>query len=128
VCQVLNKIDFIYTSGQSCSGSYKDHGQYVNQIKGHEVDKDLYLGFIKIRADTSDPMFSSFNDGLESLCGLQITVCTNDDGIIINKNPSVKRLRIDAYVPEEVLDPAHPKHQTYLTEIWNKFELYLIEF
>ena len=70
----LNKIDFVYTKGESCSATPKDHGgEYANRVKeGFGIGTGL-MGYIILRADTSDPRFLPFKRGLENLCNVELS-------------------------------------------------------
>lgn len=120
----LNQIDFIYTKEESCSGTPKDHeGEYVDRIKPYfESIGEGEMGFINLRADTSDPRYISFKKGLENLCDVELVeIDYNDPDNNFQRQKGIKNKAIKAAVPScIVLNKNHPDYQNYLSDKWKK--------
>jgi hypothetical protein len=134
VVQGVNRIDFLYASGQSCSGSFKDHKEYLCRLKEPFQDR-REQGFVIVRADTSDSRFAVLERGLELICNVAVNeIPSMPDGRPYSGDDSyqrqegVKNIALQAFVPKEVLDGRHPLHATYLTEVWQNVARFLRRF
>ncbi|MFP4111765.1 MAG: hypothetical protein ACLFUO_02090 [Candidatus Woesearchaeota archaeon] len=126
---LINRIDFLYSKMMSCSGSFKDHGRYLNHTKEYGIDRSGMQGFLMLRADTTHPRFHIFKDGLEKLCEAELNFAHfNDSDNKYQRQTGIYNMALQIKVPDEVLNISHPKHETYLTDAWNHISSYLRTF
>ncbi|MBS3126119.1 hypothetical protein J4453_01615 [Candidatus Woesearchaeota archaeon] len=113
--ELLNSFDFCYTIGISCSGSYLDHkGRY--RIHDPQRIDNTVQGYIRMRIDTTNPKFNKFRECIEDQPEIELVELKQwEEGFKGGKNFAIK-----AEVPKDVLDPNHPQHKNYLTQVWEK--------
>lgn len=119
----LNRVEFVYTKGESCSGIPKDHeGRYVDNAKpafGFEKGKK---GFIILRVDSQDPRFLPFSRGLQSLCDVElIKIGYDDHEECYQRQNGIKNLAMLIPVPQSIAsNPNHSHYEDYMSNRWNK--------
>jgi hypothetical protein len=119
IIELLNGSEFSYTLFQSCSGTPKDHfGEYPSYPLCSYGRKG---GFIPLRLKIDDLRAA---DMLERLLNEGVRVLENvpeDAGRQeLQEDSAVKTGIIRPDVPEEVFNPSHSEHLTYLSERWAK--------
>ena len=120
----MNKIDFAYTKGESCSGTPRDHtGDYVSNIKQGFAFPKVKIGYSIIRFDTSDKRFLPFKQGLEDLYNIRFIKMGNEDyqdaDNKLQKQDGVKTYGVLIKAPEAITNNKnHPNYDTYLTHKW----------
>ena len=132
--QVLNCLPFIFTKGNSCSGTPSDHLDkwelreailkrkplYRHYDAGdYGLKKGGYQGFITMIAYTRGRPFREFNEGLEAIDDVELNGLlppAAQDGII-------RPMALQAFVPEESLCDI-----TFLTNKWCEVHRYLMDF
>lgn len=116
----LNEVEFLYTKGMSCSGSLKDHGQYLCFLNDFGIDRSGFQGYIMLRVDTRDKRFPTFKRGLEQLCKAELNIASSrDPDDDYQRQQGIRNMALQVRVPEYVLDKQHHQHKTYMTEAWN---------
>jgi len=119
----LNRIDFVYTKGESCSGIPDDHEQkYVDNGKPDFGFRKGEKGFIILRIDGQDPRFLPFSRGLQRLCCVElIKVGYEDPDNDYQKQNGIQNLAIVIPVPQNIAsNPNHPNYVDYLSSRWDK--------
>lgn len=120
----INKIDFAYTKGESCSGTPRDHaGDYVGLIKDCFGFPEIKMGYSIIRFNTTDKRFLPFKRGLEDLHNTRFIKMGNEDyqdnDNLLQKQKGVKTYGILIKAPKRISDNKnHPNYVTYLTHKW----------
>ncbi|MBW2984490.1 hypothetical protein KY361_05210 [Candidatus Woesearchaeota archaeon] len=117
----LNKIPFLYTKGESCSGIPADHkGEYVACVKDFGIGEQE-MGYVQLRIDTTDLRYSAFKRGLELIADVDLVETTyKDKDAPLQRQSGVKYMAIRILVPAHILEnPGSDEWKTFMPDKWN---------